>query len=164
MLWVGDGECGIGYRFLHVPPLSKTTNDALVKRDVGTLATGADVVVYLCDDHRLAPDFLMVLRTFMAMTDAWDIIAPARFTMNGKDRILLNMGWNDPQDPAHPYLAGHGGVFRRSLIVAHPWTARPHHRLWDVIISRQQVHEGARMVGLADLYIEDLEPEAEPWR
>ena len=48
---VGDFHPGRGYRYLHVPPLTQTTTDALVKRDVGTLATTAPWVFYLSDDH-----------------------------------------------------------------------------------------------------------------
>lgn len=165
VVWVGDGEPGDGYRFLHVPDLSKTTNDALVKRDVGTLATKSDVLLYLCDDHRPAPDFLEVFRRHTATMDDWDILGPGRFTtVDGGVRVPLNMGWNDPRDPAYPYLGGHGGVFRRSVVTHCPWTARPHDRLWDVIITKQQMAEGFRLVGVPDLLIEDLEPEAAPWK
>lgn len=164
VFWVGDGEPGDGYRFLHVPDLSKTTNDALVKRDVGTLASQAEVLLYLCDDHRPAPDFVSVFRDFTATTDEWDIIGPGRFTMYEGRRVPLNMGWNDPRDPAHPYLGGHGGVFRRRVITHCPWTARQHDRLWDVLTTKAQIAEGFRLVGVPDLLIEDLEPEAQPWR
>ena len=41
----------LGVRWLVVEPLLHNTIDALVKRDVGTLATTADWLCYLSDDH-----------------------------------------------------------------------------------------------------------------
>jgi len=153
--WVGDGEPGEGYRFLPVPPLTRTTNDALVKRDVGTVATTSDWLLYLCDDH--------------AFRGAWgedfsdaDVIVPQRYcTVNGQ-RIPLNMGF-DTNDPNFPYLGGHAGFFRRSLIQARPWTSMPHDRLWDLHASRIQMQMGARFAQSQSLVVEDLEPEARPW-
>ena len=141
------------YDYLYVAPLTRTTTDALVKRDVGTLATDADVLVYLCDDHALAPGFGAALRA--VLDEPWDVIVPNRVTMCGNRRQPLNNGERDG------YCGGHGGVFRRAVITAKPWSAHAHHRNWDAIISREQISRGARFVWSprADLTIIDLNPE-----
>src|SRR5205823_297714 len=51
---VGDFEPGAGYTYLPVPAITHTTIDALIKRDVGALATTSKWVLYLSDDHALA--------------------------------------------------------------------------------------------------------------
>lgn len=152
-------------RYLQVPPLTNTTIDALVKRDAGTLATYSDILVYLCDDHALAPDFCRALRE--VVDEEWDVLVPNRYTMaqrpigaHGTIRIDLPMG------EAQAYCAGHAGVFRRSVVKAAPWSAMPHHRNWDVFASYAQSRNGARFCfkPRADIAVEDLEPLAEPWR
>src|SRR3989442_12181237 len=66
---VGDFHPGRGYRYLHVPPLTQTTTDALVKRDTGTLATTAPWEFYLSDDH--------AVRRTAAPPQHWlDIVVP----------------------------------------------------------------------------------------
>lgn len=155
MIVVGEHEAGDGYRYLHVPDLTKSTNDALVKRDVGTVATEADVLVYLCDDHSLHWDFLNQLRQ---TPSGWDAIIPSRWTQHPTlGRIRIPMG--DPE-----YCGGHAGIFRRWVIRARPWTAMPHHRNWDVLASQEQAKLGARWHVVPQIQIEDLEPQAEPWR
>ena len=152
---VGDFHPGRGYRYLHVPPLTQTTTDALVKRDVGTLATTAPWVFYLSDDH--------AVRHVHTPPEHWlDIGVPLRFcTLNG-NRIMLNMGM-DERDQNRPYCAGHAGLFHRRLIQALPWTAQPHDRLWDLLSSRTFLASGARIGSQLGWEIEDMEPEARPW-
>lgn len=157
---VGDFTPGRGYRYCPVPPLTKTTTDALVKRDVGTLATTADWLFYLCDDHalRFAPDWrAAVERTTL------DVGVPQRYSMNGPQRIACNMGL-DFNDPNRLYCGGHAGLFRRALVQAMPWTTMPHDRLWDLLASRAQMANGYRFGLIPELLIEDLEPEAKPWQ
>lgn len=161
--------------------MMKNTNDALIKRDCGTVATDADILVYLCDDHGLHWDFLNQLR--QVASGPWDAIMPHRYcTVNGEE-IPLNMG----QKPALPpvgnpayskivaqqtwsggvtvdYLAGHAGIFRRSLIQARPWTTMPHDRLWDVLATKEQIELGARFVFVPTIQVEDYEIEGSPWR
>src|SRR5205823_2587860 len=62
------------------------------------------------------------------------------------------------------YLAGHAGIFRRSLIQTRPWTTMPHDRIWDVLASKEQMHMGARFVFVPSIQVEDLEIEGCPWR
>lgn len=181
VLVVGDHHAGEIYKYLYVPDMMKNTNDALIKRDVGTLATSADILVYLSDDHALHWDFLNQLRPLTS--GAWDVLMPDRYTTAGVLTVPLNMG----QTPALPscgdprqaiaiapevwgrgvqvdYLAGHAGVFRRSVVMAQPWTTMKHDRLWDVWATRVQMENGARFVFAPQLKVEDLEPEAQPWR
>ena len=155
---VGDYRHGDGYRYLHVPGLTNTTIDALPKRDVGTLATEADILVYLSDDHGLAPDFLATLRTAAV---EWDVVVPSRWCRGPMgEAIRLNMGATE----LVPYCGGHAGIFRRWVIQARPWSAMPHDRLWDLLASQIQQNLGARFVHVPQVAIEDLEPEREPWK
>ena len=149
---------GTAYRYLHVPDLTKTTTDALVKRDVGTVATDARTLVYLSDDHGLAPDFLATLRT---VPHGWDVLVPSRWCRGPMgEAIRLNMGATE----LVPYCGGHAGVFRRWVVQVCPWTAMPHDRLWDLLASQIQQTLGARFVHVPQVAIEDLEPEREPWK
>lgn len=156
IVWVGDGEPGEGYRFLHVPPLTRTTTDALVKRDVGTAATTSDWLFYLCDDHALGPGEIPTGSTA-------DVVVPSRYCQFEGLVIPLNMGMT-VADPNAPYCAGHAGLFRRKLIQRRPWAAMPHDRLWDLISSRQQMAMGATFEQSMSWGVEDLEPEHSPWR
>lgn len=135
VILVGDWEDGPGERwhYLRVPPMTRTTNDALVKRDVGTLATTADILVYLCDDHLLAPPFADELRK--VCREPWDVLVPNRFDRNYR---RLNMGEREG------YCGGHAGVFRRRVIQQRPWSSMPHHRNWDLLASGVQQNNGAR--------------------
>lgn len=160
VLWVGDGEAGDGYRFLAVPRMTGTTIDALAKRDAGTLATSAEFVCYLADDHGWSgtPEGLHGL----PFRD-YDIIVPGRWCESEGRRIVLNMGMQRT-DPNYPYCAGHGGFFRRSLIHARPWLTMPHHRNWDLLATRIQLGMGARLTTTDRVAIQDLEPQHQPWR
>lgn len=156
---VGDWDyTGRWWRFLKVAPLTRTTTDALVKRDVGTLTTYADVLVYLSDDHVLAPEFGAALRDVLA--EPWDVLVPNRHAMRDTELVPLNNGEYER------YCPGHAGVFRRRVVTAKPWSAHAHHRNWDVLISAEQLSRGARFVWSprAELSIKDIEPQAEPWK
>ena len=149
---------GDAYRYLHVPDLTKTTTDALVKRDVGTVATDAQTLVYLSDDHGLAPDFLATLRTAAV---EWDVVVPSRWCRGPTgEAIRLNMGATE----LLPYCGGHAGIFRRWVIQARPWSAMPHDRLWDLLASQIQQELGARFLHVPQVAIEDLTPETSPWK
>jgi len=155
ILVVGSHHPGSGYRYLHVPPLTHSTIDALVKRDVGTAASVSDWLFYVADDH--APHHAG------KEPNHWlDIGVPTRFTMVQGARVPLNMGL-DPRDPNAPYCAGHGGLFSRKLISLFPWSTQPHDRLWDLLSTRSFVAFGARLGAQLGWEIQDLTPETSPW-
>lgn len=160
VLWIGDGTPGDGYQFLPVPRVTGTTLDALMKRDAGTLATTAEFLFYLADDHAWSstPEQLRAL----PFADH-DIIVPGRWCEVGGQRIVLNMGMSG-EDPNFPYCAGHGGFFRRTLIQARPWMTMPHHTYWDLLATRIQLGMGARLIADDRVTIQDLEPQHQPWR
>ena len=144
---VGDFEPGLGYTYLPVPPITGTTIDALVKRDVGTLATNADGIFYLSDDHMLRDMGVMP-------RDRLTIGVPDR---RCGDRYGLNMGLQDG------YCGGHAGLFPRELVQRRPWSTMPHHRLWDMLSSHIYVEMGATLEQLPYWTIEDVEPNGRPW-
>lgn len=150
---------------VRIGPVQRNTRDALLKRDAGTLATTAPTIVYLCDDHALAPNFLAALHD--VLDEPWDVLVPNRCTRlpDTDEYVRLNMGERDG------YCAGHAGVFRRYLVEACPWMSFAfgewaHVRVWDVNSSLEHRRRGARYVfhPRAGIAIEDLEPEREPWR
>jgi hypothetical protein len=169
-------------RWLHVAPLTRSTTDALVKRDVGTLAASSDILVYLCDDHALAPDFVQGLRA--VADEPWDIIVPNRWadrmvpcddaacshtpcneakTAEGYGRALVQISNGE----FGGYCGGHAGVFRRALVQRRPWSTMKHDRLWDLLSS--VVHRytlGATVVlqPRDDISVIDIEPGATPWK
>ena len=109
LLIVGDFAAGSGYRYLPVPPLTHTTTDALVKRDVAALACTSSWIAYFCDDHKPANTFGEEMGRLPFLTA--DVFVPARYASQpGHEGERLNMGERDH------YCGGHAGVFRRSLI------------------------------------------------
>ena len=156
--WKAPARTSIVYRYFCVEPLTYTPIDALLKRDAGTLVTTADLLVYLCDDHTLAPGFCAALRN--VADEPWDVIVPNRYTMRGTERVSLNNGEHEH------YCGGHAGVFRRDLITRRPWSTYAHHRNWDNQISHAQIDAGAEFVWSPreELSIIDIEPQAEPWK
>lgn len=160
VLVVGTHHEGEGYRYLHVPDLTKTTNDALVKRDVAALAATGDAVVYLADDHCVLPDFAADLRTIASEAVVpWDVLVPSRWADHpDKGRIRI------PNGEEQYYCAGHGGVFRQRVMHARPWTAERHHPNWDLLISHEHVRDGFKYVSMPTLKILDLEPHNSPWQ
>ena len=155
---VGDSEPGIGYRHLPVPDITRTTNDALVKRDVGALAAGdVDAVLFLSDDHALDPDFLSVFCERYAGRP-WDVLVPSRYCERDGERIYLNVG----EDLG--YAGGHGAIYRRHALSACPFSAGPWDRLWDLYHSHWMIQCGFRFqYADKDLSIVDSEPSASPW-
>ena len=137
--WSGDCTW-VGARYLCVEPLLHNTIDALVKRDVGTLATDADILAYINDDHKFAPGFCAALRE--VLDEPWDVLVPHRVTYHKGRAISLNNGEREG------YCGGHGGVFRRHVITARPWSAHAHNRLWDVYSSFDMRLRGARFAEL----------------
>jgi hypothetical protein len=162
---VGNGEPGNGYTFLNIPPIMRTTIDSLVKRDAVTAATTSDWVLYLCDDHRLAPDFLAKLRGLVT-TAFMPIFVPARYTARNGNQIELNSGapdWFGEGD----YCGGHAGVYPRAALRAYPWSCAPHDLNWDLTHSREFQKRGFQIVRAPELVVEDIEhyvnPESKPW-
>lgn len=159
VLVVGEHHAGDGFRYLHVPDLTKTTNDALTKRDVGTLACTSDVVAYFSDDHRALGPFASDLRQIIADgISAWDVLVPSRWA-DHPDQGMIRI----PNGEKEYYCAGHGGVFRRRVIQQFPWTAQKHHRNWDLLISHEHLRAGFTYLPAPQLKIKDLEPERTPW-
>lgn len=151
---------GEGYRYLHVPPLTDTTIDALVKRDVGVVATTSPVVMFLCDDHCIIGDFSGHVERWFEQNES-DVLVPARFAMHPQQgRIRINNGERDM------YCGGHGGVFKREVVAKRPWSAMPHHRLWDYQSSEIQLNDGWRFATMRSqsVGILDLEPQNRPWQ
>ena len=153
VLVVGTHHPGEGYRHLDVPPLTQTTNDALVKRDVGALATDCDLLWYLSDDHYpvcYGPNDLH--------TSDWDVIVPCRWTERDGQVIPLTNG------EAEAYCGGHGMVIRRSVVQQQPWCLGPFHPNWDLLISRRHQAAGVRYrYHQSAINIFDVEPGATPW-
>jgi hypothetical protein len=150
-------------RFLNVPPVTDTTLDGLIKRDTAAAATKSDVLVYLCDDHRLHHRFGFALHEYLKQAE-WDVLVPRRYTMRDGVTIPLPMGVEEG------YCAGHAMVVKRRVIQRVPWMTSPHTRTWDVDHSRM-IHEAGFLVAAAHsggLDIEDIEhllnPGVEPWR
>ena len=158
---IGNYRDGPGYRYLHVPPVTGTTVDGLIKRDTAAVATSADIIVYLCDDHRLDPAFWVDLESYLP--EPWDLLAPSRYCIREGLRVPLNMGRKEG------YVGGHGIVVRRSALRLLPWMAGLHQgdaaRIWDVTYSVDAQKRGARVIFAPDgvLGIEDIEPLARPW-
>jgi hypothetical protein len=157
VLVIGDWE-GTGPGYVRVAPITRTTIDALVKRDVGWLMTTADAVLFLCDDHRLDQGFMRAYREKYEGRDDWDILCPSRHTIRGQAIIPLNVG------RAEGYVGGHAGIYRRTCARLLPWSAGPHHRNWDLLHTHELIRKGARLVYAdTDLAVEDIEPGATPW-
>ena len=161
VLVVGDYRDGPDYRYLHVPPITGTTIDGLIKRETAAVATASDILVYLCDDHRLSPTFWDDLQTYLP--EPWDLLAPSRYTIREGLHVPLNMGQKEC------YIGGHGIVVRRSALRILPWMAGLHRgdaaRIWDVTHTHEAVRRGVRVAYAPEgvLGIEDIEPSARPW-
>lgn len=153
---VGSYQSGEGYRHLPVPPITRTTNDALVKRDVGVMATTSEYIVFLSDDHRLDPFFCLALRDIPLGRRT--IGVPTRITNRGPNVIYLNMGFGEG------YCGGHAMVVHRTAIQEVPFTVAPHHPNWDVLHTQMLTSRGYELVQLPDCLIEDVEQGGEPWR
>jgi hypothetical protein len=142
------------WKHIQIPVYTRTTLDALIKRDVGFVATQSDSVMYLSDDHVLTPGFVQAFRDH---EQEWDILVPTRWCMKYEEKIGLNMG------QATNYCAGHGGIYRRRCGHTLPWTATIPHPNWDVIHSHHLIANGCVMKYTDKLFIQDIEPGAQPW-
>ena len=162
VLVLGHGYAGTGYRYVPVAAVTRTTLDALMLRDVAAAATEADILVYLCDDHRLHHRFGFALGEY-AKQDHWDILVPRRYTIRDDTLIPLNMGVEEG------YCGGHACVVKRKVVRAIPWMSTKHGPHWDFTWSRDVQAAGFRMVAAhsSGLDIEDIEymvnPESKPW-
>jgi hypothetical protein len=160
---IGDYHSGDGWRHLPFAPLLGNTIDAQFKRDVGAVATSSEWLFYLCDDHRVHPDFSKDLAAFMQEhhPTQQDVIVPARFCERNGEKIGLNMGW--PGYLGHAYCGGHGGIFPRKAIREIPWSVAPWDPQWDFYHSRflqERNYNFHYMSGTC--MIEDIEG-GEPW-
>jgi len=157
LLVVADAIESADFPFLNVAPITRTTIDALVKRDVGTVATKSANICYLSDDHKLGHDFV---RNFKEkyVSEPWDLLAPSRYTIRGQKIYPLNVGEREG------YIGGHCGIYRRKTIQKLPWSASPHHPNWDLLHSHLLTRQGLVLqYARADLAVEDIEPGASPW-
>lgn len=152
---VGDFGPGEGYRFLHVPKVTGTTMDALMKRECASAASRADALLYLCDDHLLFDGWAAEWPAWEQ--GRWGILVPARYTEAEGKIVEINNG-TDPQWPGAPYCGGHSGIFRREVLRARPWMAAPHDLFWDLGHSRQVVESGFPLVHCPDLKVLDIDP------
>lgn len=153
---VGEHHAGQGYRYLHIPKLLGTTTDALVKRDAGTAATRSPLILYLCDDHAFRGGLHGIKMD--AQVTAWDALVPQRYARHPEQGLV-----RIPNGEEGGYCGGHAGLFRRRVIEDRPWSAQPHHRLWDLYSSRNHQQAGFIYLWNTPLMIEDLEVEACPW-
>lgn len=151
---VGDFEPGSGYRYIPVPDVTKTTLDALMKRDTAAVALRGDAILYLCDDHCLLDGWTEAWQEYAGQD--WGILAPARFTEHHGEVVQINNGL-DARDPKAPYVGGHAGVYRRELLRLRPWLATPHDLFWDVGHSRQAIESGFRIQHAQNLRVLDID-------
>ena len=131
---------------------------------MGAVATASEWLFYLCDDHRVHPDFSKDLAAFMLEHNPSqrDVIVPARFCERKGEKIGLNMGY--PGYLGRAYCGGHGGIFPRKAIQEVPWSVAPWDRQWDFYHSRMlQDHDFRFHYMSGEMYIEDIEPNSEPW-
>jgi hypothetical protein len=159
---VGDFHSGEGWRHLPFRPVFGNTIDAQWKRDVGAVATRSSHIVYLCDDHRLHPDFSRDFAATAPQERTKTIVVPTRFTVRDGKHIGLNMGW--PGYMGKPYAGGHCGIFPRIAIESVPWGVAPLHPNWDFFHTQVLLEHGFTFTFMSDsCFIEDIEPGAEPW-
>lgn len=147
-----------GVRSYVVPAITRTTIDALMKRDVGTVTTTAPNICYLCDDHQLAPDFAdAFLNTYIERD--WSVLVPSRFAMRDGEKTWLNVG-RDKR-----YAGGHCAIYRRYWVTREvPWLTAPHNLNWDLYHSHEITKRGTTITYAdQDLVVEDLDLEAVPW-
>lgn len=168
----------VGY--LHVPDMTHSTNDALIKRDVAALACTSEWIAYFSDDHkpdenfgtrlRWPTDWQMGAPRKLCDKPHIDVYVPARYAGQPGEHYgeRLNNGEASEYIPSVDtaighYCGGHAGVYRLSLIQRMPWTAGPHHREWDLLQSRRHMDAGAKYCWTDQLKVWDIEPNARPW-
>lgn len=152
---VGTHHEGAGYRYLPVPSVTGTTVDALIKRDVGAVATVSDTLLYLSDDHLLLDGWAAEWERWH--DQPWDVLVPARYAVRDGALVPINNGCH-PKDPNAPYCAGHAGLFRRRVLQARPWMAAPHDLFWDLGHSRQLLRSGFTLTPVEGLAVCDVDP------
>jgi hypothetical protein len=160
---VADFHCAGPWRHIMIPAFTKTTIDALIKRDVGFVATQSDTVMFLSDDHILWDGFV---EDFRNHDQEWDVLVPRRVVKHPTEKNAytpLNMG------QATNYCAGHAGLYKRRCGHILPWTATIPHPNWDVIYHHHLIAQGLTMKyagrhgdELTGLIIEDIEG-GTPW-
>lgn len=155
ILVVGDYWPGDGYRYLPVPPVTRTTLDALMKRETAAVASRADAILYLCDDHLLLDGWQSEWPAWAEQR--WGVLVPARYTEKDGEVVEINNG-TDRRDPNAPYCGGHAGIYRREVLRARPWLATPHGLFWDLDHSRQVIDSGFPLEHCADLRVCDIDP------
>ena len=121
---------------LYVPSTHYNTLDALLRKQAALEATESDVVVYVSDDHYLDDRFLEGLLgrlkpilpggpssevNCLVRDDPWDILCPWRYTVRDGSVISLNMGKDGLPDGGRDYVAGHAGIYRRSVLETVSW-------------------------------------------
>jgi hypothetical protein len=165
---------------LYIPDTHRNTLDALERKQKALEATVSDVLVYVVDDHYLDDCFLEGLRG--RLREDWDILCPWRFTRRDHHLISLNMGKDGAPDGGRDYVAGHAGIYRRSLLEKVGWQdildealrrgpSDASTLLYDTWGTHIMVDAGARLCyceygsPIAVVDIEHyLSPEVQPWR
>ena len=154
----GMHHAGKGYKYLHIPDLTKSTTDALVKRDAGTVAAKSELLFYHCDDHQVVGG-VQESKALAENGTIWDVAVPIRIAEHPEQgRIRINNGESDG------YCGGHAGLYRRRVVQDRPWSSQPHHRLWDLYASQNQQMAGFKFIINGPIVVEDLEVEACPWQ
>ncbi len=162
---------------LYLPSRYNNTLDALVRKQAALEATESDVIVYVSDDHYLDDRFLEGL--LGRLKDDWGILSPWRYTIRDHHLISLNMGKDGLPDGGRDYVAGHAGIYRRSVLEAVPWQdilvqteIRGASALfYDTWGTHLMVDTGAKLcyceygdpIAVVDID-HHLNPEAQPWR
>ena len=165
---------------LYLPSRYNNTLDALVRKQAALEATESDVVVYVSDDHYLDDGFLDGL--LGRLKEKWDILAPWRFTRREGRLISLSMGKDGLPDGGRDYVAGHAGIYRRSVLEKvswqdilnriEKWTPKPASALfYDTWGTHMMLDVGATLcyceygspIAVCDID-HFLDPRSEPWK
>lgn len=132
--------------WLTLPPERRDRIEAFRQREVAARWSTGDIFIMSADDHKLADDFVKVLRT--KLDNDWSLITPRR--LHGQNLTVLNNGQADGYSPWHAQ------VLRRELWAQLPFTA--HDTLWvDTILTTVYEKLNAKMVWDDDLVVYDCE-------
>ena len=154
VLVVGEYEPAEGYQYIESPSVAFDATDALQQRASGAAASRGDVMVFQHDDHTIDESFFEILRTTYARDSRWDVLVPARWTMDSAGPRQLNNG------SAEGYVGGHVCVMRRSIVDKAPWSAVGKVPTWDLAHTSMLRACGARIRWVEDLKVWDLEGRA----
>ena len=179
---------------LYIQSTYNNTLDALIRKQAALEATESDVLVYVSDDHYLDDCFLDGLSGRLkhlpggpdsdvnCLSNDWDILCPWRFTRRDHHLISLNMGQGGLPDGGRDYVAGHAGIYRRSVLETVSWRhildealrrgpSDASTLLYDTWGTHMMVDAGATLCyckygdAVAVVDIEHyLDPRVEPWR